>query len=210
MARKPAPGSRDRILGTAARLFQEHGARAVGTQQIIDECGCGKKLLYQEFASKDDLVVAYLERCQREWATIMDEAIRPYADDPARQLVAMVRAVAEQVAAPDFRGCPFRTTHAQFPDDDHPSHEVTVRHVRNLRATLHRLAKRADARDPRALADRLVLLIDGLYTDAAMLGPRGPVTAAVALAEDLVAMAIQPPPPTSPALRRRPGIPAGR
>jgi AcrR family transcriptional regulator len=186
MARKPAPGSRDRILGTAARLFQEHGARAVGTQQIIDECGCGKKLLYQEFASKDDLVVAYLERCQQEWVTIMDEATRPFADDPARQLVEMVRVVAEQVAAPDFRGCPFRTTYAQFPDADHPSHEVTVRHVKNLRATLHRLARRADARDPRALADRLVLLIDGLYTDGAMLGPRGPATAAVALAEDLV------------------------
>jgi AcrR family transcriptional regulator len=193
MARKPAPGSRDRILGTAARLFQEHGARAVGTQQIIDECGCGKKLLYQEFASKDDLVVAYLERCQQEWDAIMDEATRPYADDPAGQLVAMVRAVSRQVASPDFRGCPFRTTHAQFPDDDHPAHRVTVRHVKDLRTRLHRLARRADARDPRALADRLMLIIDGLYVDGAMLGPRGPARAAVALAEDLVAAATEPP-----------------
>jgi hypothetical protein len=50
----------------------------------------------------------------------MDEATLPYADDPARQLVAMVRAVARQVAAPDYRGCSFRTTHAQFRDEDHP------------------------------------------------------------------------------------------
>lgn len=192
MARKPAPGSRDRILGTAARLFQEHGARAVGTQQIIDECGCGKKLLYQEFASKDDLVVAYLEVCQQEWTAIMDEATGPYADDPARQLVAMVRAVARQVASPEFRGCPFRTTHAQFPDD-HPSHQLTVRHVENLRTRLHRLAQGANARDPRTLADRLMLIIDGLYIDGAMLGPKGPATAAVALAEDLVHLAIEPP-----------------
>jgi AcrR family transcriptional regulator len=198
MARSRAPGSRDRILGSAARLFQEHGARAVGTQQIIDECGCGKKLLYQEFASKDDLVVAYLERCQQEWTAVMDEATRPYADDPARQLVAMVRAAARQVASPDFRGCPFRTTHAQFPDVDHPSHRVTVRHVKNLRTQLRRLAKRANARDPGALADRLMLIIDGLYIDGTMLGPGGPAAAAVALAEELVSMAIEPP-----AARRR-------
>jgi AcrR family transcriptional regulator len=186
MARKPAPGTRDRILDTAGRLFQEHGARAVGTQQIIDECGCGKKLLYGEFASKDDLVVAYLERCQQEWTAIMDEATRPYADDPAGQLVAMVRAVARQVTAPDFRGCPFRTTHAQFPDDRHPAHQVAVRHVNNLRNQLHRLAKRARARDPRALADRLMLIIDGLYINASMLGRRATATVAVALADEVV------------------------
>jgi AcrR family transcriptional regulator len=186
MARKPAPGTRDRILDTAGRLFQEHGARAVGTQQIIDECGCGKKLLYGEFASKDDLVVAYLERCQQEWTAIMDEATRPYADDPAGQLVAMVRAVARQVTAPDFRGCPFRATHAQFPDDRHPAHQVAVRHVNNLRNQLHRLAKRARARDPRALADRLMLIIDGLYINASMLGRRATATVAVALADEVV------------------------
>src|SRR6187549_1952821 len=89
MPRKPAPGTRDRILDSATRLFQEHGVRAVGTQQIVDECGCGKKLLYGEFATKDELVVAYLERCQQEWSAVMDEATRTYAEDPARQLVAM-------------------------------------------------------------------------------------------------------------------------
>jgi AcrR family transcriptional regulator len=186
MARNPAPGTRDRILDSAARLFQEHGARAVGTQQIIDECGCGKKLLYGEFASKDDLVVAYLERCQREWTAVMDEATAPYADDPAGQLVALVGAAARQVAAPDFHGCPFRTTHAQFPDGAHPAHQVAVRHVKDLRARLHRLAKGARARDPRALADRLLLIIDGLYINGSMLGHRGAATAAVALADDLV------------------------
>jgi AcrR family transcriptional regulator len=186
MARKPAPGTRDRILDSAARLFQEHGARGVGTQQIIDECGCGKKLLYGEFPSKDDLVVAYLERCQEEWSAIIDEATRPYADDPARQLVALVSAAARQAVAPDFRGCPFRTAHAQFPDSAHPAHQVAIRHVKDVRARLFHLAKRAQARDPRALADRLMLVIDGLYINGSMLGRRGAATAAVSLADELV------------------------
>jgi AcrR family transcriptional regulator len=191
MARKPASGTRDRILDNATRLFQEHGPRAVGTQQIIDECGCGKKLLYREFASKDDLVVAYLERCQREWGAIMDEATDPYAGDPARQLVALVQAVADQVTAADYPGCPFRTTYSQYPDDTHPAHKVAVRHVKDLRARLRTLARRAGARDPRALADRIMLIIDGLYINGSMLGRRGAVTAAVALADELVAGSVE-------------------
>jgi AcrR family transcriptional regulator len=192
MARKPAPGTRDRILDSAVRLFQEHGARAVGTQQIIDDCGCGKKLLYGEFASKDELVVAYLERCQREWTTIMDAATRPYAHDPARQLVAIVRAVASQVAAPDYPGCPFRTTHAQFRDDDHPANRVAVRHVEKLRSRLYTLAKRAGAGDARALSDRLMLIIDGLYVNASMLGRTSAQTAAIELADQLVRESMEP------------------
>ena len=186
MARSPAPGTRDRILDTATRLFREQGVRAVGLQQIIDECGCGKSLLYREFASKDALVVAYLEHAQAEWSEIMDEALRPHTGDPAAQLVALVQAVADQVAATDYAGCPFRTTHAHFPAPDHPAHRVAVRHVRDLRARLRRLARLARARNPAALGDRLLLIIDGLYVNGSMLGDRAAGATAVALAEELV------------------------
>jgi AcrR family transcriptional regulator len=186
MARTPAPDTRERILDNAGRLFREQGPRAVGMQRIIDECGCGKNLLYREFASKDHLIAAYLERCQQEWTAVMDEAVRPYADDPARQMVAMVHAAAAQVTAPDFTGCPFRITHAEFPDAHHPAHQVAVRHVKNVRARLRALAKEAHAPDPRVLADRILLIIDGLYINGAMLGPRPAASTAVALAEELV------------------------
>jgi AcrR family transcriptional regulator len=192
VARKPASGTRDRILDNAGRLFREHGVRAVGMQQITDECGCGKNLLYREFASKDELVAAHLQRCQQEWTAIMEAATRPHAGDPAGQLLAMVRAVGRQIAAPDFRSCPFRATHAEFPDADHPGHRLSVEHVKNMRRQLRRLAKQAGARDPQALADRLMLIIDGLYINGAMLGPKGAATAAVGLAEELVSAATQP------------------
>src|SRR3954471_6515768 len=112
MARKPDPSARDRILEIATRLFAEHGVHAVGLQQIIDECGCGKNLLYREFGSKDDLVVAYLDRCRRDWNTIIAEAAGEETTDPARRLVTLVGAVARRAAEDGFRGCPLRNAYA--------------------------------------------------------------------------------------------------
>src|SRR5262245_27226240 len=112
MARQPAPGARERILDTAARLFSDHGVHAVGQQQVVDECGCGKNLLYREFASKDELVVGYLERSRQTWLEEIERRLAPLAGDPRAQLLAFVQHAAESVATPGYRGCPFQNVHA--------------------------------------------------------------------------------------------------
>src|SRR6266545_533627 len=170
MGRKPAEGARDRLLETASRLFYEHGVRAVGMQQIIDECGCGKSVLYREFPSKDDLVVAWLERCRLDWTCTVAQVADHLPGDPAGQLVGIVRAVADNVSGPDYRGCALRNTYAEFPERSHPAHKVSLDHVRTMRAELRRLAEQARAADPDTLADRLMLIIDGLYMNGIVLG----------------------------------------
>jgi AcrR family transcriptional regulator len=192
MPRKPDTESRDCILEVAANLFYEQGVRAVGMQQIIDEIGCGKNLLYREFPSKDDLIVAWLERSIDEWRIKFDAVIAAYPGDAAAQLVAVVRATADEVSMPEFRGCSLRNTHAEFPDSEHPAHQVAVEFVNELRARLRTLAKRAGAPDPRTLADRILLILDGLLVNGAVLGNRGAARAAVAFAEEAVRNALEP------------------
>lgn len=191
MARKPDPKARDRILGVATRLFQEHGPDGVGLQQIIDECGCGKNVLYREFGSKDDLVVAYLDRCRQESVDLIAEATRPLREDPEGQLIAIVDAVAQRSARPGFRGCPLRNSLPSFPDDGHPARQVILDHHTARRALLRNLAERAEARDPRTLADKIMLLIDGLEASGPMLGEEGAGEAAVALAQEAVSAAVR-------------------
>ncbi|MEU8310643.1 TetR/AcrR family transcriptional regulator [Actinomadura sp. NPDC048955] len=189
MPPKPDPGARERILSVASRLFQEHGPDGVGLQQIIDECGCGKKLLYREFGSKDDLVIAYLDRCWQEWDDLIKKATQPLRDDPAGQLIAIVTAVAERSAIPGFRGCPLRNSLPSFPDAGHPARLIILDYHIARREHLHDLAERTGAPDPQILADKIMLLIDGLHASGPILGQEGASEAAVAFAKEAVSAA---------------------
>jgi AcrR family transcriptional regulator len=192
MARQRIPDARDKILEVAARLFDAHGVHAVGMQQIIDEFGCGKALLYREFATKDDLVVAYLERYREGFAQTMAHAAGQCPDDPAGQLVALVSFVAECSLRPGFRGCSVRNTHAEFPDESHPAHRIAIEYYDYVHGYLMELAKQAGASDPRTLADRIMLIVDGLHSNAAARGHDGAAPAAAAFAADVVRAALMP------------------
>jgi len=190
MARQPANEARAHILDAAAGLFDAYGIRAVGMQQIIDSYGCGKNLLYREFPSKDDLVVAYLRRCRQDWPGHLTEVAQAHPDDPAEQLVALVRTVVAKSCLAGTRGCPLHNTYAEYPDVDHPAHQVAAEHFATVRNDLDDLAARTGAADPATLADRIMLIIDGVNANGAALGPGGAVGSAVSFAEETVAAAV--------------------
>jgi AcrR family transcriptional regulator len=191
MPRKPDPTVRDRILDTATHLFDAQGVHAVGLQQIIDEIGCGKNTLYREFATKDDLVAAYIVRSRRCWEASL-ELVAEAIPDPAGQLLAIVSNVAEQTMAPDFRGCAIFNTHAEFPDPEHPANKAAVGNFELIHSSLYELAKKTGAADPRTLADRMMLIIDGLKANGATMGRNGAAPAAVKFAEEVIRNALRP------------------
>ena len=192
MPRQPAPDTRDRILDNACRLFADHGVRAVGLQQIIDETGCGKNLLYREFANKDELVAAWLARVQDDWRASTDEVVAAHPGDPMGQMLALVRNTVDDVSKPGYRGCCSRNTYAEFPDPDHAVHRLATGHVEEIRLRLVDLAKDAGARDPEALGNRLMLIVDGVVTNGMVLGGEGAASEAVAFAEDVITAALPP------------------
>ena len=59
----PRDGSKTRatILAAATALFYEEGVRAASIDAVAERAGVTKRTLYYHFASKDDLVAAYLE-----------------------------------------------------------------------------------------------------------------------------------------------------
>jgi len=66
---QPAAEARERILRTAYELFHRDGVTAVGVDRIVAKAGVAKTTLYRHFRSKDDLVVAVLERHEELWTS---------------------------------------------------------------------------------------------------------------------------------------------
>ncbi|MGQ0777227.1 MAG: TetR/AcrR family transcriptional regulator [Pseudonocardiales bacterium] len=62
-----AQSGRERVLGAAYNLFSCQGTRAVGVDAVIGEAGVAKMTLYRNFASKNDLILAFLERRENLW-----------------------------------------------------------------------------------------------------------------------------------------------
>ncbi len=176
---------RQRILKTAQRLFRRDGFRAVGIDTIIAEAGVAKMSLYRHFPSKDDLIVAYLEESNRQYWEWLDGAVA-HLDDPEEKLDGMFEAIERLATSPECLGCTFQGTVAEFPDRDHPGHQVALAHKRKVQDRFAYLAGEAGLRDPEKLADQLLLLMDGAWVAARMYGPDNPAAGLAATARTLI------------------------
>jgi AcrR family transcriptional regulator len=179
--------ARDKVFAVAADLFYRQGIRAVGVDSIVQRAGVAKISLYRSFASKDDLIVAYLadrnEKFWRQW----DETFARHQGDPRAQLRAIMRYLAKRTTRAGYRGCPFINYCAEFPETSHPGRRVAEANKREWRRRLMAIAEALGAPRPKQLADSLLLLVEGTYAISQTLGgAQGPGHAIVWAAEALV------------------------
>jgi AcrR family transcriptional regulator len=187
------PDVRQRILDTASTLFYERGVRAVGVDLVVDESGVAKTSLYRHFRTKDDLIVAFLEREDVEFWGQWDAVAARHAGDPAGEIEAHMRWIGKRLARANYRGCPQINVAAEFAEADHPAREVSKRHMQALRARLAVLARHLGAARPHDLAAQLGLLINGAFVSASMLAADEATRVLLASARALLEAAASPP-----------------
>ncbi len=191
-----ARSGRERLLDAADSLFYERGFHTVGVDLIVARAGVAKTTMYRHFPSKDDLVVAYLDRAdQRFWAWF-DASLDLHAK-PAQRLVALFDALAHLAGSPTCLGCAFQATAAEFPEPSQAAHATALAHKEAVRTRLRQLAADAGAADPASLGDALLVLMDGAFAAARMYGPDNPAAGVGASARSLIDASLLP------ALRRR-------
>jgi AcrR family transcriptional regulator len=183
--------ARERILETAEDLFYREGIRAVGIDTIIEKSGVAKMSVYRSFPSKDDLVAAYLEmRSARYWKW-WDDVMARHPDQPRRQLHDLFEGLVHRVRRPEFRGCAFVNAATEFPDKTSRARAVALAHKDELRRRLLKLAAGVGAAHPKALANQLLMLIDGIYSTVGVLERHDAIKAVAQAADVLIDAAIE-------------------
>jgi len=162
------PEGRDRILDTAYDLFSAHGTRVIGVDRIIAEAGTAKMTLYRNFASKDDLIVAFLAAREQRWTRGWLQAeVERRARTPRARLLAIFDVFGEWFAREDFEGCSFINVMLELSDREDPGRVASVRHLSVIREFLAALAAEAGVADPEAFAHQWHILMKGSIVAAA-------------------------------------------
>lgn len=177
--RRTAGETREQILAVAHDLFYWHGIKGTGVDTVAAAAGVAPTTLYRLFASKDDLIAAYVERASaryKQWFAAATAEGSP--DDRIRSLF---DALVEQVQPEHCRGCPFLMAMAELPDTSARAHALAVDTKAWVRAQLVELTASEE------LADQLVLVMEGVYASVPALGVDGPARRARGLVESLLA-----------------------
>jgi AcrR family transcriptional regulator len=159
---------RERILEAAYDLFSRSGVRAIGVDTITVHADVAKMTLYRNFASKDDLILAFLERREERWTRDWLQAtVEGRAETPTQRLLAIFDTFAEWFAREDFEGCSFINVMLEIDDPGSPVRRESVRQLSEIRGFIGALANDAGVEDVDGFARQWHILMKGCIVAAA-------------------------------------------
>ncbi len=181
---------RERLLAAAARRFYADGVSTTGIDTITAEAGVAKMSLYNNFASKAELVEAYLHARHEEWLGLYRHHLEA-GRGPRDGVLAVFDAYADHAHRAyehGFRGCGLLNAAAELPAGDQGRAAVR-QHKEEVEALL---AGHLDALLPdqpakvHAKAEHLAFLLEGAVARAGLEGDDTRLRHARQLAADLL------------------------
>ena len=194
---------RDHLLETALRLFNQHGYTATGVDLIIAEAGVAKTTLYRHFDTKEDLILAALERQDEQARDAMRAFVEQRASDPVERLLATFDCLEAWFRDERFRGCPFVSAAGEHKDTANPVFRAAALHKRLTLAYFEELAHAARFAEPKRIAAEINVLHEGATAVAQMTRNVEPARQAKRMAAQLLAAEGQVIEPSSPASSTR-------
>jgi len=183
------PSKKDQLVDTAIRLFSRNGYHATGIDTILAEAGVAKMTLYNNFGSKEALIVAALEKRDEEHLAWLVAEIGARAETPEDRLLAFFDALEVWFAEDDFHGCPFLKASGEFDDPNDPIHQAALAHKGRMLALIRNMVAATGAADPVRLAGEIYMLVEGATVVAQLTGDRTTAARARQAAESLLAVA---------------------
>jgi len=161
-------------LAAAAECFYDQGVAGTGIDTITAAARVAKMSLYNNFASKDDLVLAYLEARHEEWLGLYRRRLADRADARGRVGAVFDAYVdhAEVAYRHGFRGCGLLNAAAELPAGA-PGRALVRRHKEEVEALLAAHLNEFDglsAERVAGLAEELSFLLEGAMARAGLEG----------------------------------------
>jgi AcrR family transcriptional regulator len=154
--------ARERILDAAYDLFSRRGIQAVGVDAIIERSGVARQTLYRHFGSKQELVLAFLERRDEVWTRDWLQAeVERRTTDPAERLLAVFDVFDEWFRHPDFEGCAFINVMLEHGDNGDAVRRASTSYLAGIRSIIEDLARQAGIKDPEDFARKWHILMKG-------------------------------------------------
>ncbi|MFI0237944.1 TetR/AcrR family transcriptional regulator [Streptomyces sp. NPDC016845] len=172
------------LLDAAEALFYERGVQAVGMDAVRAASGLPLKRIYGFFATKEELVVAVLNRRDLRWRGSLAARVEQVTD-PRERVLTLFDWLAEWFAEPGFRGCAWINAYGEFG----PASEAVLAEVRAHKRAFHdQIAGWVQAAGLSAAAP-VALLAEGAIVTAAITGDPAPARQARAAVATLLGTA---------------------
>jgi AcrR family transcriptional regulator len=169
-------------------LFRDRGINATGVAELAAAAHVSKRTLYQHFASKDELVAAYLRSYEADPELGPERALERSDLTPRARLLELFAMLADEPHP--MRGCAYLNATVELPDSRHPAHRIAAEHKQQFAERLADLAREAGARNSDRVGHRLALLYDGAAAQSVIHDSSDPVAEAHALAAAILDEAI--------------------
>ena len=173
---------KERIVGTACRLFYSQGYNSTGINQIIEEAEVAKASLYQYFSSKEDLLVEYLKISAETANQMLRDAVAK-EKKPKEKVLSVFDFLLKQVKQPEFNGCDFLNIVSEIPKKNKAIRAVIKKQKDAVRSLFVEILQPVGKED---LSDELYVLFDGAFISSKVYEDVWPVKKAKKIAEKLL------------------------
>jgi AcrR family transcriptional regulator len=156
--------TRDRIVTAASKLFYSDGIRSVSVDAVAEKAGVTKRTLYYHFASKDDLIAAYLGARDQPNLALFKRWFAEAEGGLAEKVRAIFLHLAESARHPKWKGCGFLRTSAELANmPGHPAMRIGAAHKKGFENWMSSIFEAEGIASAGDLARQIMLLLDGSF-----------------------------------------------
>jgi TetR/AcrR family transcriptional repressor of nem operon len=184
--------TRDRLIEAARELFYLQGFEATSVAEILEKADVRSGSLYYHFSSKEDLLLAVLEKYKELLWPMVIEPVFQRTKDPIARVFGVLEGYRKGLLYTNFTGgCPIGNLALELSDHHPAAREKIAENFEGWRAAIHRCFEEAGDRLPTgvdrdALATFVLTVMEGAVMQARAHGSIAPFDASMAMLRDYI------------------------